>query len=164
MRHGSAKKKLNRTTSHRRALYANMAVAVITHEQIKTTLAKAKIMRSVVDKLITLGKHGTLADRRLAFARLRDEAAVAKLFAALAKRYKDRAGGYTRVIHAGFRYGDAADMAYLELVDRDVKAKGANPETRPAAEAKAADAAKDAAPKKPRRLGSMLKKDAPKNS
>jgi large subunit ribosomal protein L17 len=125
MRHGNGYKKLNRTASHRLAMFANMANSLIIHEQIKTTLVKAKELRGIVDKLITLGKKGTLADRRLAFARLRDEAAVAKLFAALATRYKERKGGYTRVIKAGFRYGDAADMAIIELVDRNVNAKGA---------------------------------------
>jgi large subunit ribosomal protein L17 len=105
-------------------MFANMAAALIKHEQIKTTLPKAKEMRSVVEKLITLGKKGGLANRRRAMAVLRDEAMVAKLFDVLATRYAKRPGGYTRVLKAGMRYGDAASMAFLELVDRDVDAKG----------------------------------------
>lgn len=124
MRHGMAHRQLNVTASHRQAMFANMAAALIKHEQIKTTLPKAKEMRSVVDKLITLGKKGGLANRRRAMAVLRDEAMVAKLFDALATRYAKRQGGYTRVLKAGMRYGDAASMAFLELVDRDVDAKG----------------------------------------
>jgi large subunit ribosomal protein L17 len=117
-------RKLNRTSSHREAMFANMANALIKHEQIKTTLPKAKDLRKVVERLITLGKKGGLAKRRQAFAQLRDEAMVAKLFGALAERYKERNGGYTRVLKAGFRYGDAAPMAIIELVDRDESAKG----------------------------------------
>ncbi|MBY0429178.1 MAG: 50S ribosomal protein L17 [Alphaproteobacteria bacterium] len=124
MRHGMSGRKLNRTSSHRKAMFSNMAASLIKHEQIKTTLPKAKELRSVVERLITLGKKGTLADRRRAFAMLRDEAMVAKLFDAIAKRYAKRAGGYTRVLKAGFRYGDAAAVAIIELVDRDVSAKG----------------------------------------
>jgi large subunit ribosomal protein L17 len=124
MRHGMNGRKLNRTTSHRQAMFANMAAALIKHEQITTTLPKAKDLRPIVERLITLGKKGGLANRRLALARLRDEAMVAKLFGPLAERYKDRAGGYTRVLKAGFRYGDAAPMAVIELVDRDPAAKG----------------------------------------
>jgi len=124
MRHGMSGRKLNRTSSHRKAMFSNMAASLIKHEQIKTTLPKAKELRSVVERLITLGKKGTLADRRRAFAMLRDEAMVAKLFDAIAKRYAKRAGGYTRVLKAGFRYGDAAAVAIIELVDRDVTAKG----------------------------------------
>lgn len=124
MRHGMNGRKLNRTTSHRTAMFANMAAALIKHEQIKTTLPKAKDLRPIVERLITLGKKGGLANRRLAYARLRDEAMVAKLFGPLAERYKDRAGGYTRVLKAGFRYGDAAPMAVIEFVDRDPAAKG----------------------------------------
>jgi large subunit ribosomal protein L17 len=124
MRHGMNGRKLNRTTSHRTAMFANMAAALIKHEQIKTTLPKAKDLRPIVERLITLGKKGGLANRRLAYARLRDQAMVAKLFGPLAERYKDRAGGYTRVLKAGFRYGDAAPMAVIEFVDRDPAAKG----------------------------------------
>jgi large subunit ribosomal protein L17 len=124
MRHGMNGRKLNRTTSHRTAMFANMAAALIKHEQIKTTLPKAKDLRPIVERLITLGKKGGLANRRLAYARLRDETMVAKLFGPLAERYKDRAGGYTRVLKAGFRYGDAAPMAVIEFVDRDPAAKG----------------------------------------
>jgi large subunit ribosomal protein L17 len=124
MRHGLSGRKLNRTASHRRALFANMASALIKHEQIKTTLPKAKDLRPIVEKLITLGKQGGLANRRRAHAVLRDDVIVAKLFSVIAERYATRAGGYTRVLKAGFRYGDAAPMAVIELVDRDVSAKG----------------------------------------
>ena len=124
MRHGVSGRKFNRTSSHRLAMFSNMASALIKHEQIKTTLPKAKDLRPVVEKLITLGKKGGLANRRRAYAMLRDDAMVAKLFDGLAQRYVGRAGGYTRVIKAGFRYGDAAPMAVIELVDRDVAAKG----------------------------------------
>lgn len=125
MRHRIKGRKLNRTASHRKALFANMAVALIEHEQIVTTLPKAKELRSVVDKLITLGKRGDLHARRQAIARTRDATAVAKLFDELGPRYKERNGGYTRVLKAGFRYGDNAPMAVIELVDRDTDAKGA---------------------------------------
>jgi large subunit ribosomal protein L17 len=124
MRHRMAGRKLNRTSSHRKALFANMAAALIKHEQIKTTLPKAKELRSVVDKLITLGKRGDLHARRQAAAQLPDDAIVVKLFDALAERYADRQGGYTRVLKAGHRHGDAADMAVIELIDRDTDAKG----------------------------------------
>jgi len=124
MRHGMSGRKLNRTASHRKAMFSNMAASLIKHEQIKTTLPKAKELRSVVERLITLGKKGGLANRRRAFAMLRDEAMVAKLFDTVATRYAKRAGGYTRVLKAGFRYGDAAAVAIIELVDRDVSAKG----------------------------------------
>lgn len=124
MRHGMHGRKLNRTASHRKAMFANMANALIKHEQIKTTLPKAKELRRVADRLITLGKKGGLHRRRQAFAQLRDDAMVAKLFDALAERYSDRPGGYTRVLKAGFRYGDSAPMAIIELVDRDEDAKG----------------------------------------
>ncbi|MBX7200830.1 MAG: 50S ribosomal protein L17 [Rhodospirillaceae bacterium] len=124
MRHGLSGRKFNRTKGHRRALIANLANALLKHEQIKTTLPKAKDLRPYVEKLITLGKTGTLHARRLAAARLRDDAVVSKLFGALAERYKTRNGGYTRVLKAGFRYGDAAPMGVIELVDRDVAAKG----------------------------------------
>ena len=124
MRHGNSGRKLNRTSSHRAAMFANMASALIKHEQIKTTLPKAKDLRPIVERLITLGKKGGLPNRRQAFAMLRDDAIVTKLFTVLADRYKDRAGGYTRVLKAGVRYGDAADVAFIEFVDRDVEAKG----------------------------------------
>lgn len=124
MRHGMAGRKLNRTTSHRKAMLANMAVALIKHEQIKTTLPKAKEIAPVVEKLITLGKTGTLHARRQALSMLQDETITSKLFDGLASRYAGRKGGYTRVLKAGMRYGDAAPMAYVELVDRDVAAKG----------------------------------------
>ena len=139
MRHGKRLRKLNRTHSHRKAMFSNMAVAILTHEQIKTTLPKAKEMRSIADKMITLGKRGDLHARRQAFAYLRDDAAVKKLFSVLAERYKERPGGYTRVLKAGFRYGDAAPMAYLELVDRDPEAKGAEDKLRVAAELAASE-------------------------
>ena len=135
MRHGISGRKFNRTSSHRRAMFANMAAALIRHEQITTTLPKAKDLRGVVDRLITLGKKGGLANRRLAFARLRDDETVAKLFGPLADRYQSRAGGYTRVLKAGFRYGDAAPMAIIELVDRDPDAKGKEDRERAAAQA-----------------------------
>ncbi len=124
MRHARSGRKLNRTASHRKAMFANMAVALIKHEQIKTTLPKAKDLRRVVDRLITLGKRGGLPARRQALSTLRDDAIAAKLFDDLGPRYKDRPGGYTRVIKAGFRYGDMAPMAVIELVDRDPDAKG----------------------------------------
>ncbi len=124
MRPGVAGRKLNVTSSHRQAMFRNMAAALIKHEQITTTLPKAKELRPVAEKLITLGKQGGMANRRLAYARLRDDAVVNKLFDTLATRYRGRAGGYTRVLKAGMRYGDAADMAVIELVDRDLAAKG----------------------------------------
>ncbi len=124
MRHGNAHRKLNRTAEHRRAMFANMAAALIKHEQITTTLPKAKDLRPIVEKLVTLGKRGDLHARRQAIAEIRDVAMVKKLFAVLGPRYKDRAGGYTRVLKAGFRYGDSAPVAVIEFVDRDVDAKG----------------------------------------
>jgi len=125
MRHGISGRKLNRTSSHRKAMFKNMAVAVIKHEQIRTTLPKAKTMRPLIDKLVTLGKRGDLHARRQALTRVGGDAKIAdKLFTTLAERYADRAGGYTRVLQAGFRYGDSAPMAILELVDRDPDAKG----------------------------------------
>jgi len=134
MRHRKQGRKLNRTASHRKAMFANMSAALITHEQIVTTLPKAKELRSVVDKLITLGKRGDLHARRQAISKTRDVAAVHKLFEVLGPRYKDRNGGYTRVLKAGFRYGDNAPMAVIELVDRDVEAKGAADRARMEAE------------------------------
>ena len=124
MRHRLSGRKLNRTSAHRKALLRNLANALIKHEQITTTLPKAKTLAPHVDKLITLAKRGHLHARRQAFARLRDDAMVAKLFSSLAERYRERAGGYTRVLKAGFRYGDAAPMAVIELVDRNAQAKG----------------------------------------
>jgi large subunit ribosomal protein L17 len=124
MRHGVAGRKLGVTTSHRFAMFRNMAVALLKHEQITTTLPKAKELRPVAEKLITLGKRGGIHARRQAFAELRDDVIVGKLFTTLADRYKARAGGYTRVLKAGIRRGDAADMAVIELVDRDLSAKG----------------------------------------
>ena len=124
MRHGNAHRKFNRTAEHRRAMFANMAAALIKHEQIMTTLPKAKDLRPIVEKLVTLGKRGGLHARRQAWSVLRDDAVTQKLFDAIATRYKDRKGGYTRVLKAGFRYGDAASMAVIELVDRDPTAKG----------------------------------------
>jgi large subunit ribosomal protein L17 len=124
MRHGVAGRKLNVTSTHRLAMFRNMAVALLKHEQITTTLPKAKELRPVAERLITLGKRGGLHARRQAYAQLRDDVIVGKLFGALADRYKVRAGGYTRVLKAGMRYGDAANMAVIELVDRDPAAKG----------------------------------------
>lgn len=124
MRHGISGRKLGRKTGHRHALLRNLAAALIKHEQITTTLPKAKELRPVAEKLITLGKRGGLHARRQAYAELRDNVMVAKLFTTLADRYKARPGGYCRVLKAGIRYGDAADMAVIELVDRDPSAKG----------------------------------------
>jgi len=124
MRHGNAHRKLNRKPQHRRAMFANMAAALIKHEQIVTTLPKAKELRPIVEKLITLGKHGDLHARRRAIAEIRDVPMVKKLFDVLAPRYKERNGGYTRVLKAGFRYGDNAPVGVIEFVDRDVTAKG----------------------------------------
>ena len=124
MRHGVAGRKLGVTSTHRQAMFRNLAHALIKHEQITTTLPKAKELRPVAEKLITLGKRGGLHARRQAYAQLRDDVIVAKLFGVLADRYKDRQGGYTRVLKAGIRHGDAADMAVIELVERDIGAKG----------------------------------------
>jgi large subunit ribosomal protein L17 len=124
MRHGAAYRKLGRTASHRTAMFANMAAALIKHEQIVTTLPKAKELRPFVEKLVTLAKKGDLAARRLAVSRVRDQAQVQKLFATIGPRYKARNGGYLRVLKAGFRYGDNAPMAVIEFVDRDPAAKG----------------------------------------
>ena len=124
MRHAVAGRKLNRTSSHRKAMFNNLAAALIKHEQIKTTLPKAKDLRPIVEKLVTLGKKGGLAARRQILASLKDDKLADKLLTTLADRYKSRAGGYTRVLKAGFRYGDMASMAIIEFVDRDVSAKG----------------------------------------
>ena len=139
MRHGLAHRKLNKTTSHRKAMFANMAASLITHEQITTTLPKAKEMAPLMDKLITLAKKGDLAARRQAIAKVRDEDAVRKLFDVMGDRYKDRNGGFTRVMKAGFRHGDNAPIAVLELVDRDGSAKGAADKARHEAELEAMD-------------------------
>jgi len=124
MRHKVGGRKLNRTTAHRKALLRNMAAALVKHEQITTTLPKARELRPYVEKLITLAKHGGLSNRRLAHARMLDDTQLVKLFDVLAARYATREGGYTRVIKAGIRAGDASPMAVIELVDRDVSAKG----------------------------------------
>ena len=137
MRHGKVHRKLNRTAEHRRAMFANMAASLIKHEQIVTTLAKAKDLRRVMDKYITLAKRGDLNSRRIAASRMGDEAMVKKLFDTLAPRYKDRAGGYTRVMKAGYRYGDSAPVAVIEFVDRDESVKGKEDKER-------AEAAKEA--------------------
>jgi len=138
MRHRHSGRKLNRTGSHRKATLSNLAAALIKHEQITTTLPKAKELRPVVDRLVTLGKRGSLHARRQALARLGNDAKlVDKLFTALSARYAERAGGYTRVLRAGFRYGDAAPMAVIELVDRDPQAKGQD--SGPRAQAAAAE-------------------------
>ncbi len=137
MRHARGYRRLNRTHEHRKALFSNMAGSLIEHEQIKTTVPKAKELRRIIDKLITLGKRGDLHARRQAASQLKQDAYVAKLFEVLGPRYKDRQGGYVRVMRAGFRYGDMAPMAIIELVDRDVDAKGAGDKAR-VAEAEAA--------------------------
>jgi large subunit ribosomal protein L17 len=138
MRHGKVYRKFNRTAEHRRAMFANMCAALIKHEQIMTTLPKAKDLRPIVEKLVTLGKRGGLTARRQAIAEIRDAAMVKKLFDVLAPRYRERNGGYTRVLKAGFRYGDNAPVGVIEFVDRDVAAKGAD--SGPAAEKAAAAA------------------------
>ncbi|SHI59324.1 50S ribosomal protein L17 [Aureimonas altamirensis] len=139
MRHGNRGRKLNRTASHRKAMFANMAASLIEHEQIVTTLPKAKDLRPVVEKLITLGKRGDLHARRQAISQVRDETVIRKLFDTLATRYADRNGGYTRVLKAGFRRGDNAPLAVIEFVDRDPEARGAADRAR--AEADAGDEA-----------------------
>ena len=143
MRHRRSGRKLNRTSSHRKAMFANMAVALLKHEQIRTTLPKAKDLRRVTDRMITLGKRGNLHSRRRALATLQDTQLVGKLFGTLAERYKERNGGYTRVLRDGFRYGDSARMAVIELVDRNPEAKGAEDKARTAAEAAAEEAEAD---------------------
>jgi large subunit ribosomal protein L17 len=124
MRHGKGYRRLNRTPSHRKSLFANMASSLIKHEQITTTLPKARELRRVIDRLITLAKKGDLGSRRLAVSKIRDEAMVKKLFDTLGPRYAGRNGGYTRVLKAGYRFGDSAPVAVIELVDRDETAKG----------------------------------------
>ncbi|MEZ5839079.1 MAG: 50S ribosomal protein L17 [Hyphomicrobiales bacterium] len=137
MRHGNRGRKLNRTWSHRKAMFANMAASLIRHEQIVTTLPKAKDLRPIVEKLVTLAKRGDLHARRTVASRLGDEAMAKKLFEVLAARYADRPGGYTRVLKAGFRFGDNAPMAVIEFVDRDPEAKGAEDRARAEAEGEA---------------------------
>ena len=137
MRHQNSGRKLNRTASHRKAMFANMAASLIQHEQIVTTLPKAKEIRPIVEKLVTLGKRGDLHARRQAISQIRDVAVVAKLFDAIASRYANRNGGYLRIMKAGFRQGDNAPLAVIEFVDRDVDAKGAADKARVAAEAEA---------------------------
>jgi large subunit ribosomal protein L17 len=139
MRHGNRGRRFNRTHEHRKAMFANLAASLITHEQIVTTLPKAKDLRPIVEKLVTLAKRGDLNSRRNAVAQIRDEAAVKKLFDVIGPRYKERAGGYTRVLKAGFRFGDNAPVGLIEFVDRDVAAKGAADKAR--AEAEEAEAA-----------------------
>jgi large subunit ribosomal protein L17 len=133
MRHGVGHKKLNRTASHRQAMFANMAAALVKHEQIVTTLPKAKALRPVVERLVTLAKKGDLGSRRLVLARMRDQDQTRKLFETLAPRFKGRAGGYTRVLKAGFRHGDNAPLAVIEFVDRDESARGQDSGPRPEA-------------------------------
>jgi large subunit ribosomal protein L17 len=145
MRHGNAHRKLNRTSEHRRAMFANMAASLIQHEQIVTTLPKAKDLRPIVEKLVTLGKRGDLHARRQAIAEIHDVAIVKKLFDVIAPRYKDRSGGYTRVMKAGFRYGDSAAVAVIEFIDRDVDAKGQEDRARHEATKAAAPATAEAA-------------------
>ena len=141
MRHGNAHRKLNRKPEHRRAMFANMAAALIKHEQIITTLPKAKDLRPIVEKLVTLGKRGDLHARRQAIAEIRDVAMVKKLFDVIGPRYKERNGGYTRVLKAGFRYGDSAPVAVIEFVDRDVEARGKDSGPTPEKKAEEASAA-----------------------
>jgi large subunit ribosomal protein L17 len=137
MRHGKVHRKFNRTWEHRKAMFSNLAGALITHEQIVTTLPKAKDLRPVVEKLVTLARRGDLHARRQAIAELKDVTIVKKLFDVLAPRYKERPGGYTRIVKAGFRYGDNTAMAVIEFVDRDVNAKGAAVHPRHSTAAKA---------------------------
>ena len=139
MRHGKLGRRFSRDSAHRQAMFSNMAAALIKHEQIVTTLPKAKDLKRVMDKYITLAKRGDLNSRRLAASRLGDEDMAKKLFDVLAPRYKDRNGGYTRVLKAGFRYGDSAPRAVIELVDRDTGVKGADDKARAAEQAKAED-------------------------
>lgn len=145
MRHRMSGRKLNMKSAHRESMFSNMTVSLLRHEQIKTTKPKAKELRSFADKMVTLGKRGTLHARRQAFAFLRDDEVVKKLFDSLAERYKDRQGGYTRVLAAGHRYGDDAPMAVIELVDRDPDAKGAEDRARHEAEMEGQDEAEEMA-------------------
>ncbi|MEM0898434.1 MAG: 50S ribosomal protein L17 [Pseudomonadota bacterium] len=145
MRHAKAGRKLNRTSSHRKAMFANMSASLIEHEQIVTTLPKAKELRPIVEKLVTLGKRGNLHARRQAISAIKDEAQVRKLFDTIAPRYSDRNGGYIRIMKAGFRHGDNAPMAVIEFVDRDVDARGAGDRARVEAEEQAQEAVEAAA-------------------
>lgn len=166
MRHGDKHRKFNMPKSQRRALFSNLTNALLTHEQINVTLPRAKELRSFAEGMITYAKKGDLNSRRLALAFLRDNEVVAKLFSTLAERYKDRNGGYTRVVKAGFRYGDCAPMAIIELVDRDVNAKGAKDLARVAAEkaamaaAEVAEAPVEEAPKAEKKAKKAKKADA----
>ena len=168
MRHGDKQRKFNMPKSQRRALFANLTNALLTHEQISTTLTRAKELRSFADGMITFAKKGDLNSRRLALAFLRDEEVVAKLFSTLGPRYKDRNGGYTRVLKSGFRYGDCAPMAVVELVDRDASAKGAKDlervklekEAMAAAEAAASAPAEEPKAEKAEKKASKAKKEA----
>jgi large subunit ribosomal protein L17 len=146
MRHARAHRKLNRTAEHRKAMFANMAASLIVHEQIETTLPKARELRPVVEKLITLGKAGGLHARRRAIAEMKDLGAVKKLFDAIAPRYRNRNGGYTRIVKLGYRYGDSAPIAVIELVDRDMDARGKEDRARHEAAKAAAGAPTEAAP------------------
>jgi large subunit ribosomal protein L17 len=146
MRHGNAHRKLNRRSDHRMSMFANMAASLIKHEQIVTTLPKAKDLRPIVEKLITLGKRGDLHARRQAIAQMRDVDTVKKLFEVIGPRYKGRNGGYTRVLKAGYRHGDSAPVAVIELVDRDLEAKGKDDLARHEAAKAAAPATADATP------------------
>ncbi|MCZ8258623.1 MAG: 50S ribosomal protein L17 [Beijerinckiaceae bacterium] len=141
MHHGFRGRRFGRTSSHRQAMFMNLAQSLITHEQVMTTLPKAKDLRPIVEKLVTLGKRGDLHARRQAIAQLRDETVVRKLFDVIAKRYGSRNGGYLRIMKAGFRFGDAAPMAVIEFVDRDIDAKGSADKARAAASAESAPAA-----------------------
>ncbi len=140
MRHGISGRKLGRTSSHRKSLFRNLCTSLIEHEQIRTTLPKAKELRPIVEKLVTLGKRGDLHARRQALSVVADKELVNKLFTVIAERYKERNGGYTRVLKNGFRFGDSAAMAVIEFVDRDVEAKGKNDRARVAEEQAALDA------------------------
>ncbi|MGB2203047.1 MAG: 50S ribosomal protein L17 [Pseudooceanicola atlanticus] len=139
MRHARGYRRLNRTHEHRKSLFANMASSLIVHEQIKTTLPKAKELRPIVEKLVTLAKKGDLHSRRIAHSRIKQDEAVQKLFDILGPRYAERSGGYVRIMKAGFRYGDMAPMAIIEFVDRDPAAKGAADKARVAAEEASAE-------------------------
>lgn len=145
MRHGKSGRKLNRTSSHRKAMFANMAASLIEHEQIVTTLPKAKELRPIVEKLVTLGKRGDLHARRQAISAVRDVKMVGRLFDTIAPRYTERNGGYLRIMKAGFRHGDSAPMAVIEFVDRDVDAKGAGDRARVEAAQEAAEETAEAA-------------------
>lgn len=140
MRHGNGYRKLNRTHEHRKAMFSNMVCSLIEHEQITTTLPKAKELKRIIDKVITLGKKGDLHSRRIAASKLKQDEAVRKLFATLGPRYKKRPGGYTRVLKSGFRRGDMAPMAIIELMERDASAKGANDKARVLAESEVSEA------------------------